>query len=969
MDLFKKIIKSLLIGSLAGTAIAAVTHSFVPDLIDRLEFQSYYMRYYLKYKDLSDQQSHHSDESGICIIDIDDRSQHKLGNYWNWNRSYHAKLIRSLSGHYPAAIVFDINFYDPEDNHHVQRFETLLERSKLLDPNINLSDRLRRIIISSIDYDEQLIEATAEARNVYHGVRMSEKRDYPDYALSQMADRKTMAWHDSLNPASTIRMDGKKRDGIINTKEYIDGIFPALAKASRDIGHLNITPNSDGIIREIPLLYGFGNYEPVMLPIGLRTIASLFATPGEEIVFEPGKYLDIGSPLKIFKDRDNEISISYPHVSPSQIKAIIEAGESILALQPGQALTVTSFASVKRNERGEPILSLHAGDLPAPVLDAFQKANFTTLYELEVGGKVDLAPQIMVMRDSDIDWVLSAPYGYEEWWLTRQDLRTIQRIGTHELAAVKKGEQKLIYQTFVVRNEGGRLLSSIPVLRGKTLRRLCQTPWSKITEMTPGTRMDFGDRVRIPLTPKNNHIVTYFGPKGKPFKYYSYVDIMNDRVQGNLEGKIYLIGSTVPNMFDIVSVPLYNIYPGVEVHASMMHSFLTNQFIRRLSGWQNFLILLVVGIVIGVIAFMLRPLFGTILTVVSIFGYFLLAMSVFGDNLWIEMARPSLTILLTYTAVMAYRYMTEEKDRKFLQTTFKQYLSPELIDIMYQKKQIPKLGGEEGVRTAYFTDIQGFSTFSEKLGSPTRLVELLNEYLTEMTDTLLAHYGTLDKYEGDAIIAFFGAPMPMEDHAVQACNTALGMQRKLGDLRAKWASEGGKWPEIVHDMRMRIGINTGAITTGNMGSAVRMNYTMMGDAVNLAARLESAAKQYGVYTMISGDTYELVKDYFEARLLDKIIVFGKSEPVLVYELIAEKGGLDTRLEKMIAVYREGLDYFYAREWEKAVEKLQMSEQLETHREVAPGGMSPSKKIIQYCQTFMSQPPPHDWDGVIRLTSK
>jgi class 3 adenylate cyclase len=519
-----------------------------------------------------------------------------------------------------------------------------------------------------------------------------------------------------------------------------------------------------------------------------------------------------------------------------------------------------------------------------------------------------------------------------------------------------------------VSNKNGHLVSSLPVLRDQTLRELCATPWAVVDGMRPASRMDFGKEVRIPLNTRNRHIVTYFGPKSKPFSYYSFYDIMNDRVQGALDGKIFIVGSTIPAMFDIVSTPVDNPYPGVEVHASLLNSFLTNTFIRRLSPWQDFLILLLVGIIIGFISFMLKPLWGGILTLIAIFAYFLVAMSMFGGHhLWIEIARPILAIILSFTVVMAYRYITEEKDRKFLQSTFKAYLSPELIDIMYKQKQSPKLGGDEGIRTAYFTDIQGFSTFSEKLGSPTRLVELLNEYLTVMTDSLLSHYGTLDKYEGDAIIAFFGAPMPMQDHAKQACLTALDMQKKLGDLRKKWLGEGDKWPNIVHDMRMRVGINTGPITTGNMGSKVRMNYTMMGDHVNLAARLESAAKQYGIYTMISNFTYDMVKNDFETRQIDKITVVGKSEPVTVYELLSEKGGLNQDCAKLLEFYNRGISLYYAQQWDKAIEALTAAEEKEPFKAFA--AKTPSSIFIKRCLEYKATPPGSNWDGVYNLTSK
>jgi adenylate cyclase len=535
---------------------------------------------------------------------------------------------------------------------------------------------------------------------------------------------------------------------------------------------------------------------------------------------------------------------------------------------------------------------------------------------------------------------------------------------------IPTGEVKLAFHDMTVSNRAGELVSSIPVLRGKTLRDLCATGWEEFEAMAPGFRRDFGEPVRIPLTPQNEHIITFFGPRGKPFTSYSFYDLMKDRIHGGLDGKIFIVGSSAASTFDIVSVPLDNVYPGTEVHASLIHSFLTNTFVRRLEIWEDFLILLLVGIFMGFISYMTKPVVGAFLSIIFVFAYFLTAMTLFGTNLlWIEIARPTLTIMLTFTAVMAYRYIAEEKDRKFLQTTFKRYLSPEVIDIMYRQKQVPELGGEEGIRTAYFTDIQSFSTFSEKLGSPTRLVELLNEYLSEMTDSLLEHYGTLDKYEGDAIIAFFGAPMPMEDHAQQACLTALDMQRKLGELRRKWRSEGDKWPSIVHNMRMRIGVNTGPITTGNMGSAMRMNYTMMGDAVNLAARLESAAKQYGIYTMISHFTYDLVRDRFEARQLDKITVVGKSEPVVVYELLGERGSLDAQTGKLVSVYTEGLEAFYAQKWDRAIEILRESEKLEPYREIAPGNMTPSTRVIGYAEKLKVDPPGPDWDGVTELTAK
>jgi len=973
MEIIKKLLKSLLIGSLVGLGIALFTNFFFQELIDRLEYVTYYIRYRWEYADLKKEKSvaREDKEYGIGIIDIDDRSMQKMGLYRNWNRSYHAQLIRQLSAHFPAAIVFDILFHNEEDGNERKKYDKLLQRSKAINANIKLSDELRKAIINTIDYDDDFVEATRKAGCVFHGVCLADENEYREFALSQIRHRMTMEWHDSLNPASAVYFGKELTDQILTKKTIIDGIFPKLAQAARAIGHVDIVPSEDGVIREIPLFYRFGNFQPIYLPISVRTVASLFATPNEEIRFVPGRYVDIGSPFKAFKDADNKLSFSYPNVSPAQVRAIIAHHNEILNVNSDKQLEITSLMSAVREENGCVSLEMNIpGYISCEVVEALVSYPLEKVLLLTPGDTAIIGPDIVVTRDSETDWIVTAPYDAEEWYFSALDLRTITYLDTSDLAAIQPGKPQLLFHQFYVKMVDNELVSSLPCLRNETLRELCSTKWETITNLVPESRMDFGKRVHIPLTPHNQHIITFFGPEAVPFKQYSYYDIYADRVQGFFEGKIFIVGSTAPALFDIKAVPHDQSYPAVEIHASLMNSFLTNSFVHRLPGWQDLVLLLLIGVIIGFFSYLFKPFIGALLTLVSIFIYFLIAMSLFNsDHLWIEIARPILTILLTFTIVMAYRYITEEKDRKFLQNTFKQYLSPELIDMMYKSRQQPLLGGEEGVRTAYFTDIQGFSTFSEKLGSPTRLVELLNEYLSEMTDILLKHYGTLDKYEGDAIIAFFGAPMPMEDHAYQACLTAIDMQETLDGLRKKWIAEGDKWPEIVHQMRMRIGINTGSITTGNMGSNIRKNYTMMGDAVNLAARLESAAKQYGIYTMISHNTYEMVKDQFIARQLDKITVVGKSEPVIVYELLARKDDTGVDFTPLLDLYQQGLNYFYNREWDAAIAKMGEANELEPCKKFAPYGMTPSQKIIEYCEMYRSNPPGAEWNGVMRLSSK
>jgi adenylate cyclase len=356
--------------------------------------------------------------------------------------------------------------------------------------------------------------------------------------------------------------------------------------------------------------------------------------------------------------------------------------------------------------------------------------------------------------------------------------------------------------------------------------------------------------------------------------------------------------------------------------------------------------------------------------------------------------------ILIFGSIIVLKVLTEQKDKKFLKTTFSSYLAPEIIDEMYRNKTMPTLGGEARPITAYFTDIQSFSTFSEKLTAD-QLVELINEYLSAMTDILINEMGTLDKYEGDAIIAFFGAPMEVPDHPLRACRVAVSMQQALTDLCKRWKHEkqnphgpdrntkglaptewkpGDRWPLIVHSMKMRIGINTGEIVVGNMGSAMRMNYTMMGDPVNLAARLEEAGKQYGVYILVSEDTLKMeitdddgnvkrVFDMVEVRFIDTIAVVGKSEPVRVYELCAMKDGLTTREKDLITLFDRGMDHYLNMEWSRGLAVFEKAAEIER---IPDGKTTPSHVYMDRCRDFKINPPVapgETWDGVCRLTKK
>ena len=328
---------------------------------------------------------------------------------------------------------------------------------------------------------------------------------------------------------------------------------------------------------------------------------------------------------------------------------------------------------------------------------------------------------------------------------------------------------------------------------------------------------------------------------------------------------------------------------------------------------------------------------------------------------------PMAATIITYGSNLCYKIIVEQKDKRFLKDTFGHYVAPQLIDEMYESKKMPELGGESGIRTAFFSDVESFSRISSQL-SASQLVELLNEFLSAQTDIILDHRGTLDKYEGDAILAFFGAPIFFENHAEQALIATVNLFDNLEKLKVKWQKEGDKWPEIVHNMNMRVGINTGEMVTGNMGSKQYMNYTMMGEVVNLAARLESGAKLYGVYFLTTYDTLvEAGIEKFEWRYVDRTIFIGFDKWFQTVEVLGFKGIIHQDEIMMIDIYQKGLEAFYNRKWEDAIKWFKESENHETIRHKR--NINPSVIYLDRAKQFLDNPPSKEWDGSFQLEEK
>ncbi|HKI99622.1 MAG TPA: CHASE2 domain-containing protein [bacterium] len=453
-------------------------------------------------------------------------------------------------------------------------------------------------------------------------------------------------------------------------------------------------------------------------------------------------------------------------------------------------------------------------------------------------------------------------------------------------------------------------------------------------------------------------LLNYKGPQGT-FSSYSIYDIIEHNIpKDKLQGKIVLVGATEIGIYDLRNTPVSTAFPGVEVHATLLDNLLTDSYFKLdlMNQIYSALLVVVFGLLLGIVLPNIKPMYSHLLTLGLLVGYFFVQRWMVTNLLsWTSFMYPAMTIFFVWAAVTIYRFLVTDKDKRFIRGAFQQYLSPQVINQLMDNPQLLTLGGERRVMTAFFSDVQGFSTISEKL-DPGDLVKLLNVYLTDMSDIITELEGTIDKYEGDAIIAFFGAPVPYEDHAKRACVATLRMQKRLAEMREAWEQEG------TPPLYMRIGLNTGPMVVGNMGSEKRFDYTMMGNSVNLAARLEGANKNYGSYSCISEYTYEPAKDDIEVRELDLIRVIGINTPVRIYELLALKGELPEEMQKGIAYFAKGLELYRQQQWEEAAKYFNAVFKF------IPDD-PPSTKFIERCREFYKNPPGEDWDGVFVAASK
>lgn len=463
---------------------------------------------------------------------------------------------------------------------------------------------------------------------------------------------------------------------------------------------------------------------------------------------------------------------------------------------------------------------------------------------------------------------------------------------------------------------------------------------------------------RIPVDEHLQALVPYRGPQGS-FPYVSAADVISGKADPKVlrEGTVVLVGASAAGLLDLRSTPVQRAYPGVEIHANLIAGILDGRIMQKPAYVRGleFMLLLIFGVAFALALPMLSPLAATLAGGGLLTLYVLLNLLFwYSGRLVVPIASGVLMMLTMFLLNMSYGYFIETRGKRQLTGLFGQYVPPELVDEMARDPAQYSLEAESRNMTVLFSDVRGFTSISEGL-EPKQLSELMNQLLTPMTQVIHIQRGTIDKYMGDAVMAFWGAPLTDPDHARNAVAAALDMIAKLDDINATFKLKG--WPQV----RIGVGINTGTMNVGNMGSEFRMAYTVLGDAVNLGSRLEGLTKGYGADIIVSETTAKAAPQ-FAYRELDVVRVKGKDRPVTIYEPLGPTGSIDARKLDELKLYRQALKYYRAQQWDQAeLQFLNLSRASPTSYLY--------KMYAERVAYFRNNPPPANWDGVYTHMSK
>ena len=474
------------------------------------------------------------------------------------------------------------------------------------------------------------------------------------------------------------------------------------------------------------------------------------------------------------------------------------------------------------------------------------------------------------------------------------------------------------------------------------------------------------DAKPLPVNRRGELLLHYYG-KGFRFPSFNVLDIVSayqnpegpqfDKVANRIRDRFVLFCLTAPGLRDLKPTSVTSQSPGGYIHSTLLANLLHGHHIRTADSLWRFTSIFILGTVLGLsILTIFSSWKNSLIVLLFMVGWVLVSLGLFHHyRYWMGFLSHELSFFIIFGVAATYRYCTEGKRRRMIRRLFSQYMSEILVGELESHPEKAKLGGERQFITIFFSDLANFASLAEQ-HEPEKIVSLLNDYFTEMSQIILDSKGIIDKYQGDSIMAFWGAPIPLQDHAVMACLAALACQGRMATINSKLCGRG------FAPLAMRIGIHSGEAIVGNMGATQRFDYTVIGDSVNLASRLEGVNKEYGTDVIISEITYQLAQDRIEARELDLIAVKGKAESVRIFQLMGEKEEISDHDRKIKLAFEKGLQLYKSRVFDQA--KAWFEKTLDIDQDDKPALI-----YVERCSSFMKSPPSPDWDGVYRLTEK
>ena len=849
----------------------------------------------------------------ILIVDIDDTSIAKVG-VWPWSRSVMADGLITMKEFGAAYAVFDIEYVDPSplgvDAPYLNRQIPRLFNQQFGNLNQNMTGLFQAIQSGSIpladagDYVQQLSGMSDDAKKLLLSSVQAIARDNDAY-LGQAAWFFRRAFF-------TVNYVPQKTDLSPDYERWVvdhDSLKNVVVKGP--YGHE--VPGLHPAIQPILSRAAGGGFPHVLVdPDGVRRRVDLVVGYGGkyfgQLAFAPLVHY-LGDPeIDLYAHRIVLKGARAPGQAPRDISIPLTQSGDFLLNWPKRAFAtsyrqMSYYYLVRYEEQEDALLSLLHGMADANYLSFYPGGDslFKPYDEAErikrealAGGSADLVPRYRQLRASFFE--------------------TVGR--------------------YVGSNVEQQILAQIDSALA-----------------APGITSD----QRSQFTAVRSDVVSKFEETRK-----LYAAFMESRsyLARQLERSFCIIGATATSTTDFGVNPFDRQYANVGTHATVANSILNARFIADLPPWYSTVLTVVLGLGLFFVIRRLSPLPSILIGIGFILAFLAGTIALFVlTRLYLAVTAPLIALFLIFLVLTVVKFLSEAREKSYIRNAFGRYLSGDVINELLADPDKLSLGGEQKVLTAFFTDVKGFSTISEQV-TPSDLVSLLNHYLTAMSDIILEERGTIDKYEGDAIISFFGAPLPYADHASRACAAALRMKRSEALLNERFTAEGVAPGPLL----TRIGINTGEMVVGNMGTASKMDYTIMGNSVNLAARLEGVNKQYGTWILVSESTRSECPDDFVFRRLDRVRVVGIQQPVQLYELVGERSAGDGSVAGAVERFHDALVLFEAKDWARAQEGFE--ETLKMRPEDGP-----ARVYVKRCEEYAKSPPPANWDGVFNLSMK